>query len=98
MAKKEKKTVFSRIDKDAFLLSIIFIIFCLPLFLSFTRIGQEGSRQFSIYNTSWDGTSDLRVQLEQQGFEFHPVVSTLNALTRLDEMGVLAIIGPTIFF
>jgi len=98
MAKNDKKPLLSRIDKDAFLLSIIFIIFCLPLFLSFTRIGQEGSRQFSIYNTGWDGTSDLRAQLEQEGFEFHPVVSTLNALTRLDEMGVLAIIGPTIFF
>ncbi|MBK5112540.1 MAG: DUF4350 domain-containing protein [Candidatus Heimdallarchaeota archaeon] len=89
-----------KFNRNTFILSIIFIIFCLPIILSVTRIGQEGTRQFSIYNEYWDGTSDLRENLEGEGFEFHPVVSTLNSLTRLDgnEMGVLAIIGPTIFF
>ncbi|MCG3253228.1 MAG: hypothetical protein KAX09_05220 [Candidatus Heimdallarchaeota archaeon] len=89
-----------KFNRNTFILSIIFIIFCLPIVLSVTRIGQEGTRQFSIYNEYWDGTSTLRENLESEGFEFHPVVSTLNSLTRLDgnEMGVLAIIGPTIFF
>jgi len=89
-----------KFNRNTFILSIIFIIFCLPIILSVTRIGQEGTRQFSIYNEYWDGTSDLRENLEGEGFEFHPVVSTLNSLTRLDgdELGVLAIIGPTIFF
>ena len=87
-----------KFDRNTFVLTIVFFIFCLPLILSFTRIGQEGSRQFSVYNEGWDGTSTLRENLENQGFEFHPIVSTLNTLTRLDTMGVLAIIGPTIFF
>jgi len=88
------------INRNSIYLTIIFIIFCLPILLSVTRIGLEGTRQFSIYNEFWDGTSTLRENLESEGFEFQPVISTLNSLTRLDgnEMGVLAIIGPTIFF
>jgi hypothetical protein len=87
-----------KFNRNAFILSIIFIIFCLPIVLSVTRIGQVGTRQFSIYNQFWDGTSDLREALENDGYEFRPVVSTLNALTRVDTMAPLAIIGPTIFF
>ena len=86
-----------KFDRNAFMLSIVFIIFCLPLALSVTRIGQEETRQFSIFNTNWDGTSVLRTNLENEGFEFQPVVSTLNALTRMDDLGVLALVGPTIF-
>ncbi|NHJ87948.1 MAG: DUF4350 domain-containing protein [Asgard group archaeon] len=93
---KDKKN--GKFDRNAFLLSVLFIIFCLPIALSVTHIGQEGSRQFSIYNESWDGTSALRENLEGQGYEFRPIVSTLNTLTRVDTMGVLLILGPTIFF
>ena len=75
----------TKIDRNAFLISILFIIFCLPIALSVTRIGQEGTRQFSIYNSNWDGTSELRSTLEAEGFEFKPIVSTLNTLTRTDE-------------
>ncbi|MHA1126466.1 MAG: DUF4350 domain-containing protein [Candidatus Heimdallarchaeota archaeon] len=87
-----------KFDRNAFLISILFIIFCLPIVLSVTRIGQVGTRQFSIYNTNWDGTSELRSTLESNGYEFRPIVSTLNTLTRTEEAGVLAIIGPTVFF
>ncbi|MHA1244079.1 MAG: DUF4350 domain-containing protein [Candidatus Heimdallarchaeota archaeon] len=92
------KKVAKKIDRNAFLISILFVIFCLPIVLSVTRIGQEGTRQFSIYNTDWDGTSELRSTLESNGYEFRPIVSTLNTLTRTEESGVLAIIGPTVFF
>ncbi|MBD3191391.1 MAG: DUF4350 domain-containing protein [Candidatus Heimdallarchaeota archaeon] len=95
VAKKRAKKFFSKFDRNVFLLVILFIIFCLPLLLSITRIGQEETRQFSIYNTQWDGTSILRSNLEAQGFEVRPMVSTLNSLIRIDEPGVLAIIGPT---
>lgn len=87
-----------KFDRNAFMLSILFIIFCLPIVLSVTRIGTEETRQFSIYNTNWDGTSILKENLEREGYEFQPVVSTLNTLTRLDDLGVLALVGPTIFF
>jgi len=88
----------NQFDRNAFLISVLFIIFCLPIVLSVTRIGQEGTRQFSIYNTDWDGTSELRSTLESNGYEFQPIVSTLNTLTRTEEGGVLAIIGPTVYF
>lgn len=87
-----------KFDRNAFMLSIVFIIFCLPIVLSVTRIGQEETRQFSIYNTNWDGVSEFKTTLENEGYEFQPIVSTLNTLTRLDTVGVLALIGPTIFF
>ncbi len=97
MAEKNDKSK-PKIEKNSFLLIVVFIIFCLPIILSVTRIGQEGSRQFSIYNEGWDGTSTLRTQLESEGFEFQPIVSTLNTLTRLETVGTVAIIGPTRFF
>jgi hypothetical protein len=89
-----------KIDYNKVIISIVFIIFFLPIVLSVTRIGQEGTRQFSIYNENWDGTSILRENLEGQGFEFQPIASTLNTLTRLnnDSVGTVAIIGPTVFF
>ena len=87
-----------KFDRNAFMLSVLFIIFCLPIVLSVTRIGAEETRQFSVFNTNWDGTSILRNNLESAGYEFHPVVSTLNTLTRIDNLGVLALIGPTTFF
>lgn len=87
-----------KVDKNAIMLTLVFIIFCLPIVLSVTRIGAEESRQFSIYNTGWDGTSILKENLESEGFNFVPVVSTLNSLTRIDNLGVLALIGPTVFF
>ena len=87
-----------KFDRNAFMLSILFIIFCLPIVLSVTRLGIEETRQFSIYNTNWDGTSILKENLESEGYEFQPIVSTLNTLTRIDNLGVLALVGPTIFF
>ncbi|MFW9922584.1 MAG: DUF4350 domain-containing protein [Candidatus Thorarchaeota archaeon] len=92
MAKKP-----TTLNRNAIMLTIVFIIFCLPIILSVTRIGAEETRQFSIYNTSWDGTSVLKTNLENAGYNFVPIVSTLNSLTRLDNLGVLALIGPTIF-
>jgi hypothetical protein len=93
------KMANEKFNRNAFLLSILFIISCLPLVLSITHIGQEETRQFSIYNTGFDGTSVLRSNLESEGYTIKPIVSTLNVLTRLDEAGwVLTIIGPTIFF
>jgi hypothetical protein len=93
------KTMADRIfTKNIFLLLVLFFAFCLPIILSITRIESEETRQFSIYNTGWDGTSLLREDLENSGFEVTPIVSTLNTLTRTNEMGVLVINGPSIFF
>ena len=55
----------------------------MPIFLSVTRIGSEETRQFSIYNTNWDGTSipDL---VEEKG--------------RLEKIGRPKIYGTTDIF
>ncbi|HUT81813.1 MAG TPA: DUF4350 domain-containing protein [Candidatus Bathyarchaeia archaeon] len=98
MANNKDKKGSNKIERNNFMLAVIFIIFCLPIILSVTRIGQEGSRQFSIYNNDWDGTSTLKNNLESEGFEFQPIVSTLNTLTRLETVGTVALIGPTRFF
>ncbi len=87
-----------KFDRNAFMLTILFIIFCLPIVLSVARIGLEETRQFSVYNTNWDGTSILKENLESEGYEFQPIVSTLNVLTRIDDLGVLALVGPTIYY
>ncbi|MEA2070351.1 MAG: DUF4350 domain-containing protein, partial [Asgard group archaeon] len=87
-----------KFDKNSFFLAILFIIFLIPMILSLTHIGQEGTRQFSMYNTGWDGTSVLKENLESEGYSIQPILSTLNSLTRVDDLGTLVIMGPTIFY
>lgn len=80
---------------------LLFIIIVLPIFLGIIGLGGYGAK-FSIYNTSWDGLSELRIALElEQGtgggpkYNISNGMSSLTILNRFYEPAVVTIIGPT---
>jgi len=71
-----------------------------PILLSIVGLGGYGTK-FSIYNTSWDGLSELRKALEtelndnsQPKYNITNGMSSLNILNRFYEPAVVTIIGP----
>ena len=80
---------------------MLFIIIVLPIFLGIVGLGGYGAK-FSIYNTSWDGLSELRIALElEQGpgggpkYNITNGMSSLTILNRFYEPAVVTIVGPT---
>ncbi|MFW9909131.1 MAG: DUF4350 domain-containing protein [Candidatus Thorarchaeota archaeon] len=49
---------------------------------------------FSIYNTNWNGCSNFRIQIEQDGFSTLSIQSTMSVITRYNGSAVLFIMGP----
>ena len=49
---------------------------------------------FSIYNTNWNGCSDFRIQIEQDGFTAQSIESSMSVISRYNGSAVLVIMGP----
>ncbi len=49
---------------------------------------------FSIYNDKWNGNSNFRIQIEQDGYEALTIESTMSVITRYNGSAVLVIMGP----
>jgi len=49
---------------------------------------------FSIYNTSWSGCSDFRIQIEQDNFTAQSIESSMSVISRYNGSAVLVIMGP----
>jgi len=70
------------------------MIIIIPIFLGMVGLGGFGTK-FSVYNESWDGLSNLRIALENEGYTgITNGMSSLSVLNRQNSSGVLAIIGP----
>ncbi|RLI61656.1 MAG: hypothetical protein DRO93_03595 [Candidatus Thorarchaeota archaeon] len=78
-----------------------FVLFALSwfpvgmLFYSST-IGASGvyTQDFSIYNTSWNGASAFREDIEGMGYTALAIQSSMGVVTRYDGQAVLVIMGP----
>jgi hypothetical protein len=80
--------------KYTIVMSILFMIVVVPIFLGLVGLGGYGTK-FSIYSDSWDGLSSVRQVLENDGFTgITNGMSSLSLLNRVYEPGVFAIIGP----
>jgi hypothetical protein len=84
-------------------IGLLFMFGVAPILLA--AIGLQSSETFSIYNTSEDGLSEVRRELEstigsggQLKYNVTSLVSNLNALNRFDGSGVLVILGPSANF
>ena len=51
-------------------------------------------QDFSIYNEEWNGLSQYRTQIEDNGFSTLAIQSTMSVITRFNGSAVLIIIGP----
>ncbi len=79
----------------------MFAIAWLPILLSVTGVGGVDILPFSIYNYSpfpGDGCSELALELENNGYEVNPLISSLSVINGIPGNQVLFIIGPTHFF
>ncbi|MFW9951242.1 MAG: hypothetical protein ACFFKA_14075 [Candidatus Thorarchaeota archaeon] len=91
-----KKVKTGSIYKEALLL-VIFILVFIPLIGPIFDQGQN-DQNFSVYNTSWNGASDFKATLEQDGYEVMTVQSSLSATERLNKSILLILLGPNQYY
>ncbi len=79
----------------------VFAIAWLPIFLSVSGVGGLDILPFSIYNSHpipGDGCSELALELENNGYDVNPLISSLSVVNSIPKNCVLCIIGPTHYF
>jgi hypothetical protein len=91
-----KKIKSGSIYKQA-LFIIIFIFAFIPLLSPIIDQG-ENTQHFSVYNNRWNGCSDLKQVIEDEGYEVMTVQSSLSATERLDKSILLILMGPNQFY
>ncbi len=82
-------------------LFIVIFIFCfIPLFGPIFDQGVN-DQNFSIYNDDWNGASDFKQTIENDGYEVMSIQSSLSAterLTKLNKSLLLILLGPNQFY
>ncbi len=94
--KSRKKIKAGSIYKQALFL-LIFIFSFVPLFAPIIDQG-ENDQNFSVYNDDWNGSSDLKKLLEDEGFDCYNIQSSLSATKRLDKKICLVLVGTNQFY
>lgn len=94
-----KKIKSGSIYKQA-LFIIIFVFAFIPLLSPIIDQGKN-NQHFSVYNSSWNGCSDLKKLIENEGYDVMTVQSSLSAterLTKLNKSILLILMGPNQFY
>jgi len=95
-SQSRKKIKSGSIYKQA-LFVIIFILVFVPLFSPIIDKG-ENDQNFSVYNSAWNGASDFKQVIENEGYEVRTIQSSLSATERLDKSILLILLGPNQFY
>ncbi len=76
----------------------IFILAWVPLgyltVATVANVNQQYPQDFSIYNTNWDGCSEFRTMIEQNGYQVLSIQSSMSVISRYNGNAVLVILGP----
>jgi hypothetical protein len=94
-----KKIKSGSIYKQA-LFIIIFVFAFIPLLSPIIDQGKN-NQHFSVYNSSWNGCSDLKEIIENEGYDVMTVQSSLSAteeLTKMNKSILLILMGPNQFY
>jgi hypothetical protein len=91
-----KKVKSGSIYKEALLL-VIFILVFIPLIGPIFDQGKN-DQNFSVYNTNWNGASDFKAAIEQEGYKVMSVQSSLSATERLNKSILLILLGPNQYY
>ncbi|MFX1387528.1 MAG: hypothetical protein ACFE9M_09960, partial [Promethearchaeota archaeon] len=95
-SQSRKKIKSGSIYKQA--LFVIIFIFCfIPLFSPIIDQGVN-DQNFSVYNDKWNGASDFKRAIENDGYEVMTIQSSLSATERLDKSILLILLGPNQFY
>jgi hypothetical protein len=93
---KSKKKSTGSVYKYA-LFIIIFTFSFIPLLAPIIDQGQN-DQNFSVYNEDWNGCSDFKLLIEEEGYETHSIQSTLSTTERVNKSVVLVILGANGFY
>lgn len=91
-----KKVKTGSFYKEA-LFIVIFIFTLIPLFGPIFDKG-ENDQNFSIYNYDWNGASDFKKTIEDDGYDVMSIQSSLSATERLNKSLLLILLGPNLFY
>ena len=91
-----KKAKSGSFYKEA-LFIVIFILCFVPLFGPLFDQGVN-EQNMSIYNDDWNGASDFKHTIENDGYEVMSIQSSLSATERLDKSVLLILLGPNQFY
>jgi len=91
-----KKVKAGSFYKEA-LFIVIFLFTLIPLFGPIFDKG-ENEQNFSIYNYDWNGASDFKQTIEEDGYKVMSIQSSLSATERLNKSILLILLGPNLFY
>ncbi|MFX0074766.1 MAG: hypothetical protein ACFE96_04955 [Candidatus Hermodarchaeota archaeon] len=91
-----KKTKSGSFYKEA-LFIVIFVLCFVPLFGPLFDQGVN-DQNMSIYNDDWNGASDFKQTIENDGYQVMSIQSSLSATDRLDKSLLLILLGPNQFY
>ena len=94
--KARKKIKTSSVYKQALFL-LIFIFSFIPLLAPIIDQGKN-NQNFSVYNEDWQGSSDFKKLLEDEGYDCYNIQSSLSATKRLDRKVCLVLLGTNQFY
>ncbi|MGV9173913.1 MAG: hypothetical protein ACOC35_15295, partial [Promethearchaeia archaeon] len=94
--RSRKKIKTGSIYRKALFL-IIFIFSFVPLFSPIIDQGKN-DHNFSVYNDDWNGGSDFKALVEDEGYETFNVQSSLSATQRLNKSILLVLLGPNQYY
>ena len=93
---KSRKKTGGSIYKQALLLLIFFFSF-VPLLAPIIDQGKN-NQNFSVYNEDWNGSSDFKKLLEDDGYDVYNIQSSLSTTERINKSVVLVILGSNQFY
>ena len=94
--KSRKKLKAGSIYKQSLFL-IIFIFSFIPLMAPIIDQGKN-DQNFSVYNDDWNGSSDFKALLEDEGYDCYNIQSSLSTTDRVDRPILLVLLGPNQFY
>jgi hypothetical protein len=94
--KSRKKIKTGSVYKQALFL-LIFIFSFIPLLAPIIDQGKN-NQNFSVYNEDWQGSSDFKKLLEDEGYDCYNIQSSLSATKRLDRKICLVLLGTNQFY
>ncbi|MFX1250997.1 MAG: DUF4350 domain-containing protein [Promethearchaeota archaeon] len=87
-------------NRALILVVVLFLLFTAPFAIALLTPRTYNFTPFSIYNESWDGASGFRQVFEEAGADVETVISSTNALNRLNETppDIFVILGPALHY
>ena len=94
--RSRKKIKAGSIYKQSLFL-IIFIFSFIPLMAPIIDQG-ENDQNFSVYNDDWNGGSDFKELLEDEGYDVYNIQSSLSTTERLNKPILLILLGTNQYY